>query len=213
MKSNWNELTVNEFIQLEQLLKADIPESYRTAHVIALLDNKSLDEVENLPISTFISMAENLSFIQTQPKYNDIQKEYIINNHIYELKSEIPSITTAQYIDYQNYSKEGDLTKLLSVWVIPKGHKYNDGYDMIEVIQDMGHMLLQDAMGICFFFPKQLAASVLIIQQSLKQNLKELKMKKIPDKKIKEMETLLSNLASQYWFLPYAKERTQALKT
>lgn len=213
MKSNWNELTVNEFIQLEQLLKADIPESYRTAHVIALLDNKSLDEVENLPISTFMSLAENLSFIQTQPKYNDIQKEYIINNHIYELKSEIPSITTAQYIDYQNYSKEGDLTKLLSVWVIPKGHKYNDGYDMIEVIQDMGHMLLQDAMGICFFFPKQLAASVLIIQQSLKQNLKELKMKKIPDKKIKEMETLLSNLASQYWFLPYAKERTQALKT
>ena len=158
-------------------------------------------------------MAENLSFMQTQPKYSDIQKEYIINNHIYELKAEIPSITTAQYIDYQNYSKDGDITKLLSVWMIPKGHKYNDGYDMIEVIQDMGQMLLQDAMGICFFFPKQLAASVLIIQQSLKQNLKALKMKKISHKKIKELETLLNNLASQYWFLPYAKEQTPVLKT
>lgn len=216
MKRSWQELTVNEFIQLEQLLKADIPESYRTAHVLALLTNKSLEEIEELPVPTFMNLSKNISFIQEQPKYNDIEKEYIINNRVYELHAEVPSITTAQYIDYQNYSKEEekDITKLLSCWLIPKGHKYNDGYDMNEVINDVGDMLLQDAMGVCFFFPKQLAASILIIRQSLIRNMKILKKEnpKITKKKIKELEILLNSLASQFWFLPYVKEQTHHSK-
>lgn len=212
MKSNWKEITVNEFIQLEQLLKSDIPESYRTANIVALLSNKSLDEVEDLPISTFMSLSKNISFIQEQPKYNDVEKEYTINNHVYELHADVTQISTAQYIDYQNYSKEEekDITKLLSCWLIPKGHKYNDGYDMKEVIDDAGDMLLQDAMGICFFFPKQLAASILIIQQSLSKNLKTLKKEnpKITKSRIKELEIHLNNLASQFWCLPFVKEQT-----
>lgn len=211
MKSSWREVTINEFIQLEQLLKADIPESYRTANVVALLSNKSLDEVESLPISTFITLSKKLSFIQEQPKYNDVEKEYTINNHKYELHADVTQITTAQYIDYQNYSKEEekDITKLLSCWMIPKGHKYNDGYDMKEVIDDIGNMMLQDAMGICFFFPKQLAASILILKDSLLKNLKMMKKEtRITKEQIEEVETLCNNMASSLWCLPYAKEQT-----
>lgn len=212
MKSNWKEITVNEFIQLEQLLKSDIPESYRTANIVALLSNKSLDEVEDLPISTFMSLSKNISFIQEQPKYNDVEKEYTINNRVYELHADVTQISTAQYIDYQNYSKEEekDITKLLSCWLIPKGHKYNDGYDMKEVIDDAGDMLLQDAMGICFFFPKQLAASILILKDSLSKNLKKMEKTnpKITKERIKEVETLCHNMASSLWCLPYQRERT-----
>ena len=216
MKSSWKEITVNEFIQLEQLLKADIPESYRTAHVVALLSNMSLDEVEDLPISTFMNLSNQISFIQEQPKYNDVEKEYTINGRVYELHADITKISTAQYIDYQNYSneEEKDITKLLSCWLIPKGHKYNDGYDMIEVIKDAGDMMLQDAMGICFFFPKQLAASILILKQYLYKNLKKMKKEnpKITKEKIKELEILCNNLASQFWYLPFAKEQTPPSK-
>lgn len=216
MKSNWKEITVNEFIQLEQLLKADIPESYRTAHVVALLSNKTLDEVEDLPLQTFMSLSKNISFIQEQPKYNDVEKEYTINNHVYELHADVTQISTAQYIDYQNYSKEEekDITKLLSCWLIPKGHKYNDGYDMKEVIDDAGDMLLQDAMGICFFFPKQLAASILILKDSLSKNLKKMEKtnQNITKERIKEVETLCHNMASSLWYLPYQREHTHHSK-
>lgn len=212
MKNKWSEITVNEFVQLEQILKSEIPESYRTVNVVALLSNQSIDEIENLPISTFIRLSKQLDFIHTDPKYKDIEKSYKINENIYNLRADIAEITTAQYIDYQNYMKEEnkDMCKLLSVWLIPEGHNYNDGYDMQQVINDCGYLLLQDALGIAFFFKKQLAAYILITQQSLIQNLKILMKEnpKIKKKKVKELETHLNNLASQYWYSPYAKERT-----
>ena len=198
MKNNWNEITVGEFIQLEQLLKSDIPESYRTVNVVALLDNKTIDEIESLPAAEFVKLARQLEFIQSQPKAKDVKKSYLINNRHYTLKADLTQITTAQYIDYQNYMKEEtkDITKLLSVWLIPRGNEYNDGYDIQEVMKDIDNMLLEDAMGISFFFPKQLAAYMLILKDSLSNNLTMLGMEK---KQIEEVETLCNNMASSLW--------------
>lgn len=205
MKRNWNEITVNEFIQLEQLLKSDIPESYRTANVIALLDNKTIEEVENLPITEFMKLSKQLDFITEQPTYNDPENEYEINGRIYTLKADITQITTAQYIDYQNYMKEEnkDISKLLSVWLIPKGHKYGEDYDMGEVIKDCGDMNLPDALGISFFFPKQLAAYILISKDYLSKNLSILNQ---PSHKIKELETSLNSMALSLWSLPFQRK-------
>lgn len=211
MKNSWNQITVNEFIQLEQLLQADIPESYRTSHVVALLTNKSLDEIESLTAVAYTALARQLSFISEEPKYNELKDEYIINDRKYILKADLTQISTAQYIDYQNYMKEEekDVTKLLSCWLIPDGKEYGDGYDMKTVIGDMGDLPLQDSLAICFFFPKQLAAYILILKDSLKKNLKTLAKteKKITKKQIKQLEDSLNNMASCLWSLPFAKQQ------
>lgn len=210
MKNNWNEITVGEFIQLEQLLKSDIPESYRTVNVVALLDNKTIDEIESLPAAEFVKLARQLEFIQSQPKANDVKKSYLINNRHYTLKADLTQITTAQYIDYQNYMKEEtkDMVKLLSVWLIPRGNEYNDGYDIQEVMKDIDNMLLEDAMGIAFFFKKQLAAYILILKDSLSKNLTTLEM---DQEKIKELETLCNNMASYLWCSDYVNPQTLRL--
>lgn len=210
MKNNWKDLTVNEFIQLEQLLKSDIPESYRTVNVVALLDNKSVDEIENIPATEFMKLARQLSFIEEKPSANGVEDKYEINGRKYHLKANITQISTAQYIDHQNYMKEEirDLTKLLSVWLIPEGHEYGDGYDMDQVIKDCGDMLLADALGISFFFPKQLAAYILILKESLSKNLTELEMEK---NQIEELETHLHNTAYSLWCLESVNPQTLRL--
>lgn len=210
MKTSWDEITLNEFIQLDQLIHADIPDSYKTSNIVALLCNKSLDEIENLPITQFKSLVSKLDFIYTKPAYSDVEKSYSLNGHEYKLKAEIPSITTAQYIDYQAYMKEPDkdLTKLISVWLIPAGHEYNDGYDMNTVFEDAGSMTLSDAMGISFFFSRQLAASIKIMQCSLEKNLNLLKKEtpSITDQKIKELGDSLNQLGLSLWCIPFAKK-------
>ena len=65
IKSDWKDLTMGEFIELEQILKADIPESYRTVHVLSLLSNHTIDELESLPMHEFKSLTKNLDFINT----------------------------------------------------------------------------------------------------------------------------------------------------
>ena len=210
VKNSWNQITVNEFIQLEQLLQADIPESYRTSHVVALLANKSLDEIESLPAMVYTTLARKLSFISEEPKYNELKDEYIINGHKYILKADLTQISTAQYIDYQNYMKEEekDVTKLLSCWLIPDGKEYGDGYDMKNVIEDMGNLPLQDSLAICFFFRSQLAVYILILKDSLKKNLKTLAKteKRIKKEQIKQLEEFLLNMGYSLWCWPFQKQ-------
>ena len=210
MKNSWNQVTVNEFIQLEQLLQADIPESYRTSHVVALLTGKSLDEIESLTAVAYTALARQLSFISEEPKYNELKDEYIINDRKYVLKADLTQISTAQYIDYQNYMKEEekDVTKLLSCWLIPDGKEYGDGYDMKTVIEDMGELPLQDSLAICFFFRMQLGAFILILKDSLIKNLKTLRKteKRIKKEQIKQLEEFLLNMGYSLWQLPYAKQ-------
>lgn len=211
MKSNWNEITVNEFIQLEQLLKSDIPESYRTLNVVSLLDGRSIDELESIPARDFMALAKQIKFIEDKPTASGVESTYKINGRKYTLKADITQISTAQYIDYQNYMKEEirDITKILSVWLIPKGHEYNDGYDMKQVFKDCGDMKLSDALGISFFFPKQLAAYILILKESLSKNLTNLKMEK---KQIEELETHLLNTASSLWCSEFVNQQIPPLK-
>lgn len=206
IKNDWKDLTMGEFIELEQILKADIPESYRTVHVLSLLSNHTIDELESLPMHEFKSLTKNLNFINTEPKYNDIKSVYMINEKPYELKSDIASITTAQYMDYQVYMKENpvDMIKVLSCFLIPKGHNYNDGYNMQDVMKDVSFLPLEDGLGIGFFLVKQLVAYILILKDYLEKNLKELKMNK---EQTTELITHLDSMASSLWSLQFVKRQ------
>lgn len=206
VKNDWKDLTLGEFIELEQIMKADIPESYRTVHVLSLLSNHTIEELENLPMHEFKSLTKNLDFINSTPQYNDVKSIYIINEKSYELKSDIASITTAQYMDYQAYMKEKptDMTKIISCFLIPKGHNYNDGYNMQDVMNDVSFLPLEDGLGIGFFLVKQLVAYILILKDYLEKNLKELKMDK---NQTTELITHLDSMASSLWCLPFAKRQ------
>ena len=61
-------------------------------------------------------------------------------------------LTTAQYIDFQSYSKDSDYSKMLSVFLVPKGKKYGEGYDALEVINDVSTMPVGEVLGLMGFF-------------------------------------------------------------
>lgn len=210
IKDNWGDITLNEFIELELILNSDIPDSYRTTNILSLLSNRSTEELENLPAVEFVNLANKLNFITEAPKPNKVKNKYKINNNTYILKADISNITTAQYMDYQAYNKEIplDLAKIIACWIIPSGHEYNDGYDMQEVFKDAGDMPLIDALGISFFFPKQLAAYILILKDSLEKNLTELEMDK---KKVEELAAHLNSTAYYLWCYPYAEKPSHLL--
>ena len=73
---------------------------------------------------------------------------------------------------------------------------------MNQVISDIETMKLVDALAVSFFFPKQLAAYMLILKDCLQKNLKELKMDK---KKSQELLTHLNNTAYSLWSLEFAR--------
>lgn len=195
IKNSWDSLTWKEYEQLEQILNTDIPADYKTVHVIALLSGLAVEEIERIPVSQFNKILPALEFLNTEPETHYHQFEYTINGREYDFKGKLQEITTAQYIDYRAYISEEDkdIVKLMSVFLIPKGHEYNDGYDMEQVINDINDMCWLDLRAAAFFFRIQLAAYILILKSSLEKTLKATKKNKTPQEK-KQIQKDITNL-------------------
>ena len=204
IKTSWDEITWREIEQIEQILNADIPKYYKSVHLISVLSNTPVDEIEKLPITEFQKLTPHIDFLTTEPETHQHKFEYTVNGREYEFKGKINEITTAQYVDYRAYMEreEKDVVELMSVFFIPKGHDYNDGYDMEQVKNDIGDMCWLDVRACSFFFRLWLASYILILKSSLVEGMKkEMRGKKHTEKKlireqIKELEESFDSSAA-----------------
>lgn len=199
IKNSWDSLTWKEYEQIEQILNADIPNEYKTMHLVEVLSSLDINEIEKLPITEFQKLLPALDFLTTEPETHYHKFEYTINGREYDFKGKLNDISTAQYIDYRTYmeEEEKDIVKLMSVFLIPKGHDYNDGYDMEQVQNDVNDMCWLDLRACTFFFRIQLAAYILILKSSLEKSMKKSKTKK---EDIKQMEESLNNMVCYLLF-------------
>lgn len=219
IKNSWEELTWNEYEQIEQILNTDIPSDYKAVHLVSVLTGVSVDELERLPISQFQRLIPALEFLQTEAITHTHQFEYTINGREYDFKGKLTEITTAQYIDYRTYmgEEQQDIVKLMSCFLIPKGHEYNDGYDMEQVKNDIGDMCWLDLRAAAFFFRIQLSAFILTLKSSLVEDMKRtMKGKSRTEKKqirqqIKEMEESLNSSACSLLYSESLQNQLQTL--
>ena len=204
IKNSWDDITWKEYEQIEQILNTDIPSDYKAVHLVSILTGIDISVVENFPISQFNKLVQHLKFLETEPETHHHKFEYTVNGREYDFKGKIEEITTAMYIDYRAYMSEEDkdVIKLMSVFLIPKGHDYNDGYDMEQVKSDIGDMCWLDVRAAAFFFRIWSAAYIEILKSSLVKAMKKtmkgktFKEKKEIKKQIQELETSFNNSAS-----------------
>ena len=204
IKNSWEDITWKEYEQIEQILTTDIPSDYKAVHLISVLSGMDVSTIETLPIAQFQRLLPALEFLQTEPETHVHQFNYTVNGREYKFTGKIDEITTAQYIDYRAYMSkdEKDVSELMSVFMIPIGHEYNDGYDMGQVQSDIGDMCWLDVRAAAFFFRLWLSAYILIMKSYLEKTMKQtMKGKNLTEKKrikqeIKEMEESLNNTVS-----------------
>ena len=168
---DWKDVSINLFYEIKKIMDADLEETDRKIKILALLMDETEEEFSGRKIGEVQELAEQLNFMQKDPfiKTNDV-KTLFINGAEYELRTKLEDYSVAQYVDFQNYIKDGqnNLARMLSTVIIPIGKKYNDGYDIEEVIQNIGDNLsIAHANYIMFFFTKKLVSSIKVTQESL----------------------------------------------
>lgn len=168
---DWKDVSINLFYQIKKIIDADLEETDRKIKILALLMDETEEEFSGRKIGEVQELAEQLNFMQKDPfiKTNDV-KTLFINGAEYELRTKLEDYSVAQYVDFQNYIKDGqnNLARMLSTVIIPVGKKYNDGYDIEELIQNIGDNLsIAHANYIMFFFTKKLVSSIKVTQESL----------------------------------------------
>lgn len=177
-KLTWYDVKLSQFKELQQLI--DIKDE--TERVIAISELILGNDVTSLPIKEFNEEVKKLEFLKEEIPSTVPPKKLTINDRKYYMDCLLGNITTAQYIDYVNHCDTGDMAKMLSVFIIPEGHKYNDGYDMIEVINDINDLPIPVVNSAAFFFSKHFSIFMRTFQS---YSIKTIKKTNLP-KEVKE---------------------------
>lgn len=190
---SWNQITLQQFMTITEMQIAEPDAEKYTRKVIEYLYD--IDPLQ-IPYTDYLTMIRGLNEFFSKPITElKISKngEYIINDTCYILDINPASFTTAQYIDFTTFAKDGKFNyiDMLSAVLIPKGHIYNDGYDMDKTKSDLGSMPVDSALGIVGFFLKWSKASIKTILRFLTS---KKRMKKVDRAKWKALQKEITRL-------------------
>lgn len=183
---DWNDISLSQYYKIKELLEE--PDEWTTYNIIDLL--YSVDSV-NLPLTELKKYNNALEFLNKEVPVVNIKPQYKINGVTYNSNFNLTQVTAAQFIDYQNYIGTEHFEDYLSVFFIPEGHNYNDGYDIEQVKKDLLELDFPTVKSVAFFFTIFLAKLQNSFLSYLKKDLRKMKMEK---EKRKEIEELIDKL-------------------
>lgn len=192
-KLSWNDITYRQF----QALKDAFEIEDETDKMIAIAQAVYGEDVIDKPITEFKELVNNLSFLKEEIPLKCRVSNVTVNGREYYFDGMLNGvISTAQYIDFQNYLKNNDEVKQFSVFFIPKDHTYNKDYDMAQVWEDIQDMPITVVLSASFFFVRQLEIFIRIFQRSSIQTISNLKIPRKQKKHLKQMIINSFSLAS-----------------
>ncbi len=158
MVTSYKEMTLQMYEHLSKIAESDTDDIEKQIQMVSVLTGKTTKEVEDLPISEYHSLAKKTVFLMREPEIEQIKSNTVkINERVYVITNDVTKITTAQYIDFQEYMKQGkNLANVLSTLLVPKGEKYGEA-DFLEVKKDIERLPICTALGLNAFFLQRFA--------------------------------------------------------
>lgn len=197
---NYADLPVGLYMEILATSRADMEDIDKQVRIISLLSGMPETQVLTLPIPDYKALAAATEFLTEPCQEGLVAKSYRLGGVELVPTSDLTKITAAQYIDFQTLSKGGDerTVELCSVFLVPKGCKYNVGYDIADV-QDVirRHLSVQDVVTLAAFFLRRYAELIVSSLTSCKRLIrrtKDAKKKAELEAKMAEAETALRRL-------------------
>lgn len=198
---NYRDLPIGMYLDICEIdRRTDIDELHKQVGIISLLSGMAEEDIYNLPIGDYKTLASKTRYL-SHPYDGEVltAKVYSLDEWVLQPVQDFRKITTAQYIDFQTFVKGGEqnIVEIISTMLVPKGKKYNQGYDVVELQKSLReHLSVADALSLFAFFFVQYNQ---LIKDSLTSCREE--AMKIPDKemrrktlrKIQEQEDLLKS--------------------
>lgn len=192
----WEDITIGRYFEI-----VNIVEKYKKASeyeqlpyvidLVAACTGKSKEEYTAMPVSSLKSLVDSIGFISTPPK-GRLSPKLVVNSKKYNVTINLKAITTAQYIDYTETLKNNpeNIAMMCAIFCIPEGHKYNEGYEVVDLADEFyEHFKIVDAIGVSFFFTKLLKTYVKVtlnyLRRQLKREMKKAKKEKADPTKLR----------------------------
>ena len=147
-KKSWGEITLNDYSRAMEIIDDEVMgDTEKDIALIALLCEVDEQEIWNMNIEDVIELKRKTMFLTTGfiPSNVNNFKRIKIGEWECEVLPDLQKMTYAQFMDFQTYIREKDKrgypknrAAILSTLLIPKGKKYCDGYDIIELQKAIG---------------------------------------------------------------------------
>ena len=196
---SYNKLTLGKYMEIQEISRNESLEDIdKQVQILSILTGVAEEEILHLPIQDYKELVTKSDFLDPENiNYHPVAKKYLLGKFELIPCRDFRKIETCQYIDFQTYAPDLDkyLVEFLSVILVPKGHRYNEGYDILEVqkaIRD--EMSVSDGVSLAGFFLTWCRKSIKDSLNYSKQEAMRIKDKTKREEilgKIREQERLL----------------------
>ena len=153
---NWTDVSLKQYNDIKDVfLNPDFSEEDRIILLINILFKVDALKLKASELNKYI---EQLKFLNSAPPKMKLKEKYLLGENWYILRRNLKDFTVAQWIDFQNFLKNGSDTdnyaNLLSVFFIPEDEEeYGENYNVEQVRNDINNYLsIPDATSIASFF-------------------------------------------------------------
>lgn len=162
---NYRDLPIGLYLEICDIdRREDLEDINKQVSIISVLTGMAEEDIYNLPLEEYRQLAAKSQYLR-HPYEGEIltAKNYIVGEFTLVPVEDYRKITTAQYIDFQTFAKDAErnIVEILSCMLIPKGKKYNQDYDVLEVQKALReHLCVADALSLLAFFFVQYRQSI-----------------------------------------------------
>ena len=197
---NWDRISISKYYDIKDILDEegddDITKSVR---LIAVILDKDETEVWDMDLTEVGKYTNRLKFLE---KFDlpRAPKKVVLPGYTLVVMDDVTKLNVAQYVDYQNFITlpfRDAIDKLLSVFLIPEGHKYNTDYDILDVQRDIReHLSFRMAEAFLSFFLRRYGESLIRSLDCYRRILKKEKDPMMKEKMMKKKEELTAAIRS-----------------
>ena len=173
--TSWNQITLKQYQEIEAFYDNTENKSFDVREVIHILCNKTIDEVNALPLEFLDDIMEKMSFLQTKVTEQEPTNTLTINGEKYVGNIQ-NKLKVGEYVAVDSIIKDDkhNYAAMLAILCRKEGELYDSKFEN-EILEDRVHMWEQqpitDVLRIISFFLQcyMISATPILLSSKIKE--------------------------------------------
>lgn len=126
---NWNDITLRKFQEIKKFYN-DTENNFDVRQVLHILCDKTMDEVNELPVEFLDIILNKLSFLNEQPKVGEPSNKVTIDGQVYQVNT-MQRMKTGEYVAADSAMKndKDDFASILAIMCRKPDEKYDSKFE------------------------------------------------------------------------------------